>query len=89
MPASQGKADTFNFRVEPELKAAFVAAAAAEDRPAGQVLRDFMRRYVAARRRGDVEAEARRQSRLIAADMQEHDEVMRWIDDVSDRDGWR
>ena len=89
MPTTQGKAETFNFRVEADLKADFVATTAAEDRPAGQVLRDLMRRYVAAKRRGDVEAEARRQSRLIAADTREHDEIMLWIDDVSDRDGWR
>ena len=89
MPATSGKAETFNFRVEPELKADFVAATAAEDRPAGQVLRDFMRRYVAARRRQDFEAEARRQSRLVAADLEEHDEVMRWIEDVSDPDDGR
>lgn len=89
MPTTQGKAETFNFRVEADLKADFVAATAAEDRPAGQVLRDLMRRYIAARRRGDFEAEARRQSRLIGTDTQEHDEIMHWIDDVTDRDGWR
>jgi hypothetical protein len=89
MPTTQGKAETFNFRVEADLKAEFVAATAAEDRPAGQVLRDLMRRYIAARRRSDFEAEARRQSRLIAADTGEHDEIMRWIDDASDHDGWR
>jgi hypothetical protein len=34
-------------------------------------------------------AEARRQSRLIAADQAGEDEIMLWIDAVSDRDGWR
>ena len=84
-----GKAENVNFRVEAELKAAFAAAAAADDRPAGQVLRDFMRRYVATRRRHDFAAEADRQSRLVAASTQEEADITRWIEDVSDTEGWR
>ena len=57
MPSS--KVESFNFRVDPELKAAFTAATANEDKPAGQVLRDFMRAYV----EQDFAAEAQRQSR--------------------------
>jgi hypothetical protein len=34
------------FRVEPELRAKFAEAALLEDRPAAQVLREFMRAYV-------------------------------------------
>jgi len=34
-------------RIEPELRAAFGAAAALEDRPAAQVLRELMRAYIA------------------------------------------
>lgn len=34
------------FRVEPELRAEFADAAALDDRPAAQVLREFMRAYV-------------------------------------------
>ena len=60
------KAETFNFRLDPALKAAFTAAAEAEDRPAAQVLRDFMRAYVDRRRRRNFEAEAHRQSLLLA-----------------------
>jgi len=33
-------------RIEPELKAAFVATAKSQDRTASQVLRNFMRDYV-------------------------------------------
>jgi hypothetical protein len=40
------KEETFNFRVPADLKAAFKAATEAADRPAAQVLRDFMRAYV-------------------------------------------
>jgi len=34
-------------RIEPELRAAFSDAAALEDRPAAQVLRELMRAYIA------------------------------------------
>lgn len=61
------KADSFNFRIDPALKAAFTAATEAEDKPAAQVLRDFMRAYVARRNRKLFEAEAQRQSREAAA----------------------
>jgi hypothetical protein len=84
--------ESFNFRVDPALKAAFTAATAAEDKPAGQVLRDFMRAYVERRREREFVAEARRQSRIIAgraADpTSDEAEVMRWIADVSDDSGW-
>lgn len=86
------KVESFNFRVDPELKAAFAAAAAEEDKPAGQVLREFMRAYVARRQGRTSAAEARRQSRLIAAASSDpagdEAEVMRWIEDVSDAEGW-
>jgi len=90
--STRPKVESFNFRVDPELKAAFTAAVAEEDKPAGQVLRDFMRGYVARRRERTALAEARRQSRLIterAADpASDEAEVMRWIEDVSDTEGW-
>lgn len=60
------KAESFNFRVDPALKAQFTQATEAEDRPAAQVLRDFMRAYVARRNRKIFEAEAQRQSRAAA-----------------------
>jgi predicted transcriptional regulator len=37
---------TFTFRVDQELKEAFTETARANDRPASQLLRDFMRDYV-------------------------------------------
>src|SRR5271156_5470461 len=61
------KESTFNFRIDRSLKAAFTAAAEAADKPAAQLLRDFMRSYVQHRQRRAFEAEARRQSRAIAA----------------------
>ena len=61
------KDETFNFRVDPTLKNAFTQAAAADDRPAAQLLRDFMRACVRQRERAAFVVEARRQSLAIAA----------------------
>ena len=85
---SHPKVDSFNFRVDPALKAAFTAATAHEDKPAGQVLRDFMRAYVARQHT----AEAQRQSRRVAAQaanpVSDEASVMQWIEDVADTYGW-
>lgn len=64
--SSQARDDTFNFRVDPALKADFQAATRAQHRPAAQVIRDFMRDYVQRQRHRDFLAEADRQSRAIA-----------------------
>jgi hypothetical protein len=84
------KETSFNLRIDPVLKAAFTAATEAEDRPAAQVVRDFMRAYVRQRERRTFEAEARRQS-LEAAEQAKNpnsDEyaVMREIEAELDRD---
>jgi hypothetical protein len=39
------KEDNFNFRVSADLKAAFRAAAESQDRPAAQIIREFMRDF--------------------------------------------
>ena len=57
---------TFNIRIDPQLKAAFTAAAEAEHRPAADVLRGLMRLYIRRRERRNFEAEARQQAALIA-----------------------
>ncbi len=44
------KEAVFTMKLEPELRAAFMAEAASEDRPASQVVRELMRRYVEQRR---------------------------------------
>ena len=63
--STRPKVESFNFRVDPELKAAFTAATAEEDRPAGQVLRE------------------------LEADLNcDEVQVMRWMEDVSDTEGW-
>lgn len=40
----------FTMKLEPELRDTFMAEAAAEDRPAAQVMRELMRGYIAQRR---------------------------------------
>jgi hypothetical protein len=78
----RGKEATLNLRVDAELKAEFVSAVEAEERPAAEVLRALMRSYVEETRRRRFVTEARRQSQLVAASKDEA-EVMRWIQDVS------
>jgi antitoxin component of RelBE/YafQ-DinJ toxin-antitoxin module len=77
---------TFNLRVDAALKAEFAAVVDAEDRPAAEVIRTLMRRYIEEARRRRFAAEARRQSQLVAASEDEA-EVMRWIQDVSAVEG--
>ena len=76
------KEDTLNLRVDPALKAEFMAAAEIENKPVAEVLRHFMRSYVERARRRKLAAEARRQSQLVANSADES-EVMNWIRDVS------
>lgn len=88
---SQHPKDTsFNLRIDPALKAAFTAATEAEDKPAAQVVRDFMRAYVKQRERRAFEAEARRQSQRLAEAARDPDsaeaEEMRWLAAVVDQD---
>ena len=40
------KEAVFTMKIEPELRAAFMAEAAAIDRPASQILREMMREYI-------------------------------------------
>ena len=86
------KDESFNFRVDPKLKAEFQTAAEADDKPAAQALRDLMRAYVDRQRQRAFSSEARRQSRVLAERAGEtgSDEagVMRWIEDVADTGGW-
>jgi hypothetical protein len=91
------KETSFNLRLDPALKAAFTAATEAADKPAAQVIRDFMRAYVKRRDRRLFEAEARRQSGLLAAAARDPNsaeaEEMRWLEALVDQDNsgdeWR
>jgi hypothetical protein len=61
------KETTFNFRLDPALKAAFTEAANSDQQPAAELLRRFMRSYVDRKRRSAFESEAMRQSLAVAA----------------------
>jgi Antitoxin MazE-like len=76
------KEDALSLRVDPALKAEFMAAAETENKPVAEVLRNFMRSYVQRAKRKKFAAEARRQSQLVAGSADES-EVMNWIRDVS------
>ena len=80
--AQRRKGDTLNLRVDPALKAEFIAATEAENKPVAEVLRDFMRIYIKRARRRRFAAEARKQSQRVANSADES-EVMNWIRDVS------
>ncbi|HKR28678.1 MAG TPA: antitoxin MazE-like protein [Acidobacteriaceae bacterium] len=80
--------DSLNFRVEPQLKADFVAAAEKERKPVADVLRELMRGYVRDRKRKAFVVEARRQSRLIAGSREEKD-AGDWADRAADTEGWK
>jgi hypothetical protein len=76
------KEDALSLRVDPALKAEFMAATETENKPVAEVLRNFMRSYVQRAKRKRFTAEARRQSQLVATSADES-EVMNWIRDVS------
>lgn len=71
------KMDTFTFRIESDLKAAFVKLVESQDRPAGEILRGFIRELVGSKRQSDFFKQARVQSKIIkaAADSSNSDEV--------------
>jgi antitoxin component of RelBE/YafQ-DinJ toxin-antitoxin module len=79
---------TLNLRIDADLKAEFVAAVEAEDRPASEVLRSLMRGYVEEARKRRFAGEARRQSQMVS-NSKDETEVMRWIQDVSALEGHR
>lgn len=80
--------NTFTFRIDPELKAEFIAVTQAEDQPVAQVLRTFMSAYIARKRQKEFESEARRQSSLVSESPDESN-VMSWISDVADLENWK
>ena len=82
------KGETLNLRIDPTLKAEFMAVSEAQNKPIAEILRKFMRAYVDHAKRNKFAAEARQQSRLLAKSSDEA-EVFRWIQDVSDVENWK
>jgi hypothetical protein len=60
------KADIITFRIPPALKQAFAEIAEEEAKPIGALLRELVHERVEQKRRREFEAEARRQSLLLA-----------------------
>jgi len=85
---SRSNADTITIRLERKLKDEFISAAKTENRPASEVLRDLMLAYVEDRERKRFEAEARRESKLVAASF-EAKEVDLWFEETWNLPGWR
>ena len=81
------KEAVFTMKLEPELRDAFMAAAAEVDRPASQIVREFMRDFVR-QDREYVEWLRRKveQSRadIVAGRLHSHEEVMVEMDELLD-----
>jgi hypothetical protein len=86
--SAEPNADIITFRLPPALKAAFAEIAKPEAKPVGELLRELIRGRVAQKERRAFEAEARRQSMIIAkaAEDPNSDEaaVMRELDALFD-----
>lgn len=66
------KAAVFTMKLEPDLRAEFMAEAAASHRPASQVVRDFMRAFVQQQRaQREHDAFAQRKVEIARASMQD------------------
>jgi predicted transcriptional regulator len=83
--AALGKEAVFTMKLEPELRDAFMAAAKAADRPASQIVREFMRdfvqqdrEYVAFLQRKVEQARAD----IAAGRVHSHEEVMAEMDEL-------
>ncbi len=81
------KRETLNLRIDPALKADFMAATEREKKPVAEVLRELMEAYVKQAERRRFIAEARRES-LIIATSKDDAEVLRWIEAEMDTEGW-
>ena len=64
--AAEPKDEIVTFRIAPALKAALVEIAEQERKPVGELLREMIRELVEQKERREFEAEARRQSLLLA-----------------------
>lgn len=64
------KEAVFTMKLEPELRAQFMAEAVSQDRPASQIVRELMRSYIASRQRErEYEEALRRKVEVSRASM--------------------
>jgi predicted transcriptional regulator len=83
------KESVFTLKLETELRDAFVAEAAKLDRPASQLVREFMREFVESRKQErEHDAWFRREVEKALKDKRPgipHEDVMRQMDEVIER----
>jgi FKBP-type peptidyl-prolyl cis-trans isomerase (trigger factor) len=70
---SETKTETITFRIDAALKDEFAEIAEEQAKPVGELLRELVREHIKQKKRREFEAEARRQSLLIAAAAQDPD----------------
>lgn len=63
---SETKTETITFRIDATLKDEFAEIADAQAKPVGELLRELVRDHIKQKKRREFEAEARRQSLLLA-----------------------
>jgi antitoxin component of RelBE/YafQ-DinJ toxin-antitoxin module len=63
---SETKTGTITFRIDASLKDELTAIAETQAKPMGEVLRELVRDHIKQKKRREFEAEARRQSLLLA-----------------------
>lgn len=63
---SETKTETITFRIDAALKDQLAEIAETQAKPMGEVLRELVRDHIKQKRRREFEAEARRQSLLLA-----------------------
>ncbi len=91
------KMDTFTFRIESDLKADFVKLVESQNKPAGEILRGFIRELVSSKRQNEFLKQARLQSKVIAtaanSSNSDEAEVLRHLDrefdELSQRADWQ
>lgn len=87
------KGGTVTFRLDPGLKAELTRLAEQDHKSLGELLRELAGEHVEREHRRAFEAEARRQSLLIAERTgdpnSDEAEVMHWIEAVADSEAWK
>jgi predicted transcriptional regulator len=86
------KDETFTFRLDPALKTSLTRVAAKVHKQPAELVRQLVRNHVAKVERREFEAEARRQSRIIAEAAKDPNsdeaQVMRELDAIVESDGF-
>jgi predicted DNA-binding protein len=77
-----------NLRLDPSIKAHLMAMAQAENRTASELVREIITRHLQEAEALKLRAEIQREIQLIDQSADEQ-EVMRWIENVTDYGDWK